>query len=140
MAVPVAAHTAIAHPMCAWARRSKVIQNLPPVIFTLMKSTEPHSDVYYTFDVEVMSALLWFVSALQQLPTWWTSDSTPVVAGLHERAWLHGGEHTADRPTPSRGAGPQTGMTRPLHEQMIARVPDGSTCCGSDGVVAYCMV
>jgi len=33
--------------------RSKVIQTLPPAIFTLMKSTEPHSDVYYTFDVEV---------------------------------------------------------------------------------------
>lgn len=33
--------------------RSKVIQNLPPVIFTLMKSTEPHSDAYYTFNVEV---------------------------------------------------------------------------------------
>lgn len=32
--------------------RSKVIQSLPPAIFTLMKSTEPHSDVYYTFDVE----------------------------------------------------------------------------------------
>ena len=31
---------------------SKVIQNLPPVLFTLMKSTEPWSDEYYTFDVE----------------------------------------------------------------------------------------
>jgi len=29
-----------------------VIQNLPPVLFTLMKSTEPWSDDYYTFDVE----------------------------------------------------------------------------------------
>lgn len=32
--------------------RSPVIQNLPPVLFTLMKSTEPWSDDYYTFDVE----------------------------------------------------------------------------------------
>lgn len=32
--------------------RSQVIQNLPPVLFTLMKSTEPWSDQYYTFDLE----------------------------------------------------------------------------------------
>ena len=32
--------------------QSKVIQNLPPVLFTLMKSTEPWSDEYYTFEVE----------------------------------------------------------------------------------------
>jgi len=32
--------------------KSPVIQNLPPVLFTLMKSTEPWSDAYYTFDVE----------------------------------------------------------------------------------------
>lgn len=32
--------------------RSPVIQNLPPVLFTLMKSTEPWSDDYYTFDIE----------------------------------------------------------------------------------------
>lgn len=32
--------------------RSPVIQNLPPVLFTLMKSTEPWSDNYYTFDIE----------------------------------------------------------------------------------------
>ncbi len=31
---------------------STVIQNLPPALFMLMKSTEPHSDDYYTFDVE----------------------------------------------------------------------------------------
>ena len=31
---------------------SPVIQSLPPVLFTLMKSTEPWSDDYYTFDVE----------------------------------------------------------------------------------------
>lgn len=32
--------------------RSPVIQNLPPVLFTLMKSTEPWLDDYYTFEVE----------------------------------------------------------------------------------------
>jgi SAM-dependent methyltransferase len=32
--------------------RSKVIQNLPPVLFTLMKSTEPWSDEYYAYDLE----------------------------------------------------------------------------------------
>ena len=31
---------------------SPVIQGMPPVLFTLMKSTEPWSDDYYTFDVE----------------------------------------------------------------------------------------
>jgi ubiquinone/menaquinone biosynthesis C-methylase UbiE len=31
---------------------SQVIQNLPPALFVLMKSTEPWSDDYYTFDVE----------------------------------------------------------------------------------------
>lgn len=36
--------------------KSPVIQNLPPVLFTLMKSTEPWSDDYYTFDME--SALI----------------------------------------------------------------------------------
>ncbi|MEO1791443.1 MAG: class I SAM-dependent methyltransferase [Cyanobacteria bacterium J06629_19] len=32
--------------------KSAVIQNLPPVLFTLMKSTEPWSDDFYTFDIE----------------------------------------------------------------------------------------
>jgi SAM-dependent methyltransferase len=36
--------------------QSTVIQNLPPALFTLMKSTEPWSDDYYTFDME--SALI----------------------------------------------------------------------------------
>lgn len=31
---------------------SQVIQNLPPALFILMKSTEPWSDDYYTFNVE----------------------------------------------------------------------------------------
>jgi len=33
--------------------QSPTIQNLPPVLFTLMKSTEPWSDDYYTFEVEL---------------------------------------------------------------------------------------
>lgn len=33
-------------------RRSETIQNLPPALFTLMKSTEPWSDEYYQMDVE----------------------------------------------------------------------------------------
>ncbi|KAF8064673.1 hypothetical protein HT031_003475 [Scenedesmus sp. PABB004] len=32
--------------------RSRTIQNLPPLLFTLMKSTEPWSDEYYSFDLE----------------------------------------------------------------------------------------
>ena len=32
--------------------KSAVIQNLPPALFTLMKSTEPHSNEYYQVDVE----------------------------------------------------------------------------------------
>ncbi|GFR40615.1 hypothetical protein Agub_g1196 [Astrephomene gubernaculifera] len=32
--------------------RSKTIQNLPPYLFTLMKSTEPWSDEYYSYDLE----------------------------------------------------------------------------------------
>lgn len=32
--------------------RSKLIQDLPPVLFTLMKSTEPWMDEYYTMDLE----------------------------------------------------------------------------------------
>jgi ubiquinone/menaquinone biosynthesis C-methylase UbiE len=32
--------------------KSPVIQNLPPVLFTLMKSTEPWSDEFYTLDIE----------------------------------------------------------------------------------------
>ncbi|MGF1493852.1 MAG: class I SAM-dependent methyltransferase [Microcoleaceae cyanobacterium] len=33
--------------------QSPVIQSLPPALFTLMKSTEPWTDDYYTFDVPV---------------------------------------------------------------------------------------
>lgn len=34
--------------------RSETIQKLPPVLFTLMKSTEPWSDEYYQLDVEAL--------------------------------------------------------------------------------------
>lgn len=40
--------------------QSPVIQNLPPVLFTLMKSTEPWSDEYYTLDVEATLAAVGF--------------------------------------------------------------------------------
>ena len=36
--------------------KSPVIQKLPPALFTLMKSTEPHSNEYYTVDVEGLLA------------------------------------------------------------------------------------
>ncbi|MEM1308347.1 MAG: class I SAM-dependent methyltransferase [Cyanobacteria bacterium P01_H01_bin.153] len=36
--------------------KSEVIQKLPPAIFTLMKSTEPWTDDYYTFDIEAALA------------------------------------------------------------------------------------
>ncbi|NJN01768.1 MAG: class I SAM-dependent methyltransferase [Leptolyngbyaceae cyanobacterium RM1_1_2] len=40
--------------------QSAVMQNLPPVLFTLMKSTEPWSDDYYTFDVAAAIAAAGF--------------------------------------------------------------------------------
>ena len=40
--------------------QSPVIQNLPPVLFTLMKSTEPWSDDYYTFNIEAALADIGF--------------------------------------------------------------------------------
>jgi SAM-dependent methyltransferase len=39
---------------------SPVIQNLPPALFVLMKSTEPWSDDYYTFNVEAALAEVGF--------------------------------------------------------------------------------
>lgn len=44
--------------------QSPVIQNLPPVLFTLMKSTEPWSDDYYTFDVAAAMQAVGFESVL----------------------------------------------------------------------------
>jgi ubiquinone/menaquinone biosynthesis C-methylase UbiE len=41
--------------------QSPVIQNLPPVLFTLMKSTEPWTDEYYTLDVETALQTAGFV-------------------------------------------------------------------------------
>lgn len=49
--------------------KSTVIQNLPPVLFTLMKSTEPWSDEYYTFDLEAA-----LVDAGFETPTTVASD------------------------------------------------------------------
>ncbi|MGA0201449.1 MAG: class I SAM-dependent methyltransferase, partial [Prochlorotrichaceae cyanobacterium] len=46
--------------------RSTVIQNLPPVLFTLMKSTEPWSDEYYTFDVEAALRQIGFTHCTTQ--------------------------------------------------------------------------
>lgn len=40
--------------------QSPVIQNLPPVLFTLMKSTEPWSDDYYTFNIEATMQTIGF--------------------------------------------------------------------------------
>ncbi|MBD0269660.1 MAG: class I SAM-dependent methyltransferase, partial [Cyanobacteria bacterium Co-bin8] len=40
--------------------KSPIIQNLPPVLFTLMKSTEPWTDEYYTFDLEGALAVVGF--------------------------------------------------------------------------------
>jgi ubiquinone/menaquinone biosynthesis C-methylase UbiE len=44
--------------------KSPVIQNLPPVLFTLMKSTEPWSDDYYTFDIEAALEEVGFCKAI----------------------------------------------------------------------------
>ncbi|MGD1940868.1 MAG: class I SAM-dependent methyltransferase [Leptolyngbyaceae cyanobacterium] len=46
--------------------KSEVIQNLPPVLFTLMKSTEPWSDDYYTFDIEAALAEIGFQRIVTQ--------------------------------------------------------------------------
>lgn len=37
---------------CSCGVRSKTIQNLPPLLASLMKSTEPWSDEYYSHDIE----------------------------------------------------------------------------------------
>ncbi|MEM9137846.1 MAG: methyltransferase domain-containing protein, partial [Cyanobacteria bacterium P01_F01_bin.42] len=50
--------------------KSAVIQSLPPVLFTLMKSTEPWTDEYYTLDVETLLRSVGF-SQVQ------TQDSDP---------------------------------------------------------------
>ena len=44
--------------------KSPVIQNLPPPIFTLMKSTEPWSDEYYAFDLEQAMRQVGFVDVI----------------------------------------------------------------------------
>lgn len=40
--------------------QSPVIQNLPPVLFTLLKSTEPWTDEYYTLDLEAAMRTIGF--------------------------------------------------------------------------------
>ncbi|MEM8546041.1 MAG: class I SAM-dependent methyltransferase, partial [Cyanobacteria bacterium P01_H01_bin.119] len=44
--------------------KSAVIQSLPPALFTLMKSTEPWSDDYYTFDVEAALSATGFINGV----------------------------------------------------------------------------
>ena len=44
--------------------KSKVIQSLPPAIFTLMKSTEPWSDEYYALDIEKLLQEIGFVNVV----------------------------------------------------------------------------
>ncbi|MEO0948375.1 MAG: class I SAM-dependent methyltransferase, partial [Cyanobacteria bacterium J06641_5] len=44
--------------------KSTVIQNLPPALFALMKSTEPWSDDYFTFDIEAALAELGFADII----------------------------------------------------------------------------
>ena len=46
--------------------KSEVIQKLQPVLFTLMKSTEPWSDDYYTFDIEAALAEIGFQRIVTQ--------------------------------------------------------------------------
>ena len=48
--------------LCDNDPQSEVIRNLPPVIFTLMKSTEPWSDDYYTMDMQGGMAKAGFVN------------------------------------------------------------------------------
>ncbi|MHC5596949.1 MAG: class I SAM-dependent methyltransferase [Nostoc sp.] len=43
---------------------SAVIQNLSPILFTLMKSTEPWSDDYYSFDIETALEQVGFEKAI----------------------------------------------------------------------------
>jgi ubiquinone/menaquinone biosynthesis C-methylase UbiE len=43
---------------------SPVIQNLSPILFTLMKSTEPWSDDYYSFDIETALSQVGFEKAI----------------------------------------------------------------------------
>ena len=44
--------------------KSPVIQNLSPILFTLMKSTEPWSDDYYSFDIETALSQVGFKKAI----------------------------------------------------------------------------
>ncbi|MEM9005938.1 MAG: class I SAM-dependent methyltransferase [Cyanobacteria bacterium P01_F01_bin.86] len=61
--------------------QSPTIQNLPPVLFTLMKSTEPWSDDYYTFDIEAALADIGF----QDIVTRETDPRHRAILGRKER-------------------------------------------------------
>ena len=58
--------------------RSKTIQNLPPALFTLMKSTEPHSDLYYQMDIEAAMRDAGFL----HVETWEADHRHRAVLGL----------------------------------------------------------
>ncbi|CAK9259820.1 unnamed protein product [Sphagnum jensenii] len=47
--------------------KSKVIQSLPPAVFTLMKSTEPHSDEYYLLDLDGAMKEIGFINVTSVL-------------------------------------------------------------------------
>ncbi|PXF45070.1 putative methyltransferase sll0829 [Gracilariopsis chorda] len=49
--------------------RSEVIRNLPPVLATLMKSTEPYTDQYYLLDIEQVLLDTGFVQVRTELTT-----------------------------------------------------------------------
>ena len=57
---------------------SEVIQKLPPALFTLMKSTEPHSDEYYVLDTEAVMRAAGF----QEVVTVPTDPRHRTVLGL----------------------------------------------------------
>ncbi len=65
--------------------KSTVIQNLPPVLFTLMKSTEPWTDDYYTFDVEaaLLEAGFEAISTVESDPRHRTITARKVPTNLH---------------------------------------------------------
>jgi len=61
---------------------SAVLRGLPPALFSLMKSTEPHSDEYYPFDVEAALAAAGFVDVQTVATDHRHRTVTAVKAGL----------------------------------------------------------
>ncbi|MCO5554681.1 hypothetical protein L7F22_008214 [Adiantum nelumboides] len=47
--------------------KSKIIQNLPPALFTLMKASEPWMDEYYSMDLENLMCEVGFTNVKSQL-------------------------------------------------------------------------